>query len=137
MIRSDKFLISQRPYAVDLSSLKMRTNEPEEYAPGKWTRRSHSFQIDAVWFRRKGGVTTAHIGGLHSRLSGETPADAVETLERFTDGRYGGDCAGRWDGSGYWGAQDLDEMQRHLAILRPMLENFPAVPPGFDGWWRF
>jgi hypothetical protein len=28
-------------------------------------------------------------------------------------------------------------IEEHLALLRPMLENFPAVLAGFDGWWTF
>jgi hypothetical protein len=28
-------------------------------------------------------------------------------------------------------------MKQHLAVLRPMLENCPVIPDGYDGWWRF
>jgi hypothetical protein len=28
-------------------------------------------------------------------------------------------------------------MEQHLKILRPMLANYPALPDGYDGWWRF
>lgn len=132
MIREDRFLISRKPYAVDLSSLRGGlTDTPQgrnEYYFGG--------HIDAVWFRRRKGVTVACIGQLWDNQYPE-PADAVQFLERHGDGRYGGDCYGRWDGTSYWGNVTLAEQERHLAILRPMLANYPAVPEGFDGWWTF
>jgi hypothetical protein len=65
------------------------------------------------------------------------PADAHEFLTQHTDGRYGGDCEGRWDGERYWGAQEPAVIEQHLALLRPMLANYPNIPDGYDGWWRF
>lgn len=128
MIREDRFLISRRPYAVDLSSLR---TEPSPGATSRWW-----CHIDAVWFRRRQGVTVACIGTLRD-LQDTAPGDAAEFLARHTDGRYGGDCEGRWDGIGYWGAQEPDVIAAHLELLRPMLDNFPAIPAGYDGWWRF
>lgn len=122
MIRSDKFLISQRPYAVRLE--------------GGMRFRSHGVDLDAVWFRRRYGVTVACIGCLWD-IQDPVPVDAYEFLRRATDGRYGGTCLGRWDGRNYWGEQDIEVVQEHLKVLRPMLDNFPAVPPGYDGWWRY
>lgn len=122
MIREERFLISRRPYAVDLSSLAV-----DSY--GKAT-------VAAVWFRRRRGVTVACIGELWNfpRL---TPKDAREFLVSHTDGRYGGDCHGRWDGTRYWGAQEPGVAAAHLSLLRPMLDGYPSVPAGYDGWWRF
>lgn len=130
MIREDRFLISQRPYAVDLSSLRTSTND---YPSG---RKSYSGRIDAVWFRRRRGVTVACVGTLWD-IQDEVPANALQFLERHDDGRYGGDCDGRWDGETYWGAGAPDVIERHLVLLRPMLANYPAIPAGYDGWWRF
>ena len=121
MIRETRFLISRRPYAVDLDSLRV----------GDSTSR-----INAVWFRRRGGVTAACVGYLWD-IQRPKPCDAAEFLARHGDGRYGGSCEGRWDGHGYWGAQDPGEIKRHLALLRPMLANYPNPPYGYDGWWRF
>jgi hypothetical protein len=123
--RSDKFLISKRPYAVDLSSLRT-TNRASYY----------DCRITAVWFRRRRGDTVACIGTLWD-FQDELPATGIEMLERHDDGRYGGNCAGRWDGTGYWGAEELDKQAAHLEILKPMLEHYPATPEGFDGWWTF
>lgn len=130
MIRSDKFLIPQRPYAVDLSSL--RKIESFNSPTGDW----YWYRIDAVWFRRKQGVTVACTGHLRD-LQRPEPADHAQFLAQHDDGRYGGTCEGRWDGERYWGAQEPEVMAEHLELLRPMLANYPAIPAGFDGWWRF
>lgn len=122
MIREAEFVLSHRPYAVDLAGLKTTGH-------GRAT-------LDAVWFRRRRGVTVACVGRLwdHQRPD---PVDAAEFLTRHDDGRYGGDCLGRWDGARYWGAQEPDVAARHLELLRPMLAAYPAAPAGYDGWWRF
>ncbi|WP_431781753.1 hypothetical protein [Streptomyces chumphonensis] len=132
MIREDRFVISRRPYAVDLDSLHL-TQDGERYdgAP------IYTVTLAAVWFRRRNKLTVACVGHLRDIQSGDAPADAAEFLARHDDGRYGGDCHGRWDGTGYWGAQEPEVIEQHLALLRPMLANFPAIPPGYDGWWRF
>lgn len=130
MIRDDRFLISQRPYAVDLSSLRVETR----------TRMSgpdyYSATIDAVWFRRRKSITVACIGELWD-FQDERPTDGRMFLEQLTDGRYGGRCAARWDGTGYWGAEAPDVAAAHLEVLRPMLAGYPALVEGYDGWWRF
>ncbi|MEV5819391.1 hypothetical protein AB0L22_09460 [Micromonospora haikouensis] len=125
MIREDAFLASRRPYAVDLSSLTWET-------VGDSLRGT----IRAAWFRRRQGVTVACVGSLWD-YQDETTSNPRLFLARHADGRYGGDCEGRWDGTRYWGAQDLDVMAEHLALLKPMLAAYPNIPPGHDGWWRF
>lgn len=130
MIREDRFLISQRPYAVDLASLRggMRPRQNGgEFYDGR---------INAVWYRRRRGATVACIGTLWD-LQDQRPVDAVDFLRAHGDGRYGGNCDGRWDGSSYWGNSTLTDQARHLAILQPMLANYPEIPDGYDGWWRF
>lgn len=130
MIRDSRFLISRRPYAVDLTSLR-GSMEPRHDGGSYYRGR-----IDAVWFRRRGGVTVACIGTLWDSQD-EKPAVAVAFLKAHADGRYGGHCDGRWDGSSYWGNGTLDEQNRHLAVLQPMLTGYPEIPVGYDGWWRF
>ncbi|MEW2415272.1 hypothetical protein AB0953_16375 [Streptomyces sp. NPDC046866] len=132
MIREDRFLISRKPYAVDLGSLHgSRMETPQG-------RNDYYFdgRIGAVWFRRRNGMTVACIGELWD-LQYPEPASARAFLEQHEDGRYGGDCQGRWDGVGYWGAERPEIVAQHLAVLQPMLANYPALPPGYDGWWRF
>jgi len=139
MYRQDTFRVSHKLYAVDLSTLRIEERTRQDGAP------FYSGAITAVWFRRRrrGGygpdgavVTVACIGSLWDS-QGERPSSGAEFLERHDDGRYGGSCAGRWDGSGYWGAEEPEVRDEHMRILRPMLENYPAIPDGFDGWWRF
>ncbi|MER6605815.1 hypothetical protein ABT282_07830 [Streptomyces sp. NPDC000927] len=95
----------------------------------------------AVWFRREKGTTRACIGSLQlwshylsEYLNLDNP---TAILSADLDGRYGGECEGRWDGTNYWGAENLSVMEQHLSILKPMLESFPKIPDGYDGWWRF
>lgn len=132
MIRETRFLISRKPYAVDLNSLRGTRMD----TPGGRNPYSYDGRIDAVWFRRRQGVTVACIGTLWD-LQHPEPADATQFLRQHDDGRYGGDCHGRWDGESYWGNVTLAEQEQHLAILRPMLANYPAIPDSYDGWWTF
>jgi hypothetical protein len=122
VIRGTKFVLSHRQYAVDLSSLRVEAGFSS---------------VDAAWFRRHDGTTRACVGELHYHQGQFAPKTVEELLRRHNDGRYGGDCLGRWDGARYWGSQDPDVIERHLRLLRPMLEGYPAIPPGYDGWWRF
>lgn len=124
MIREDRFVLSRKQFAVDLSSMVV-----EEHS-WYWAR------VHAVWYRRRRGVTVACLGELRGNLD-SAPADAADFLERYTDGRYGGDCWGRWDGERYWGAQEPEVMAGHLAVLRPILADYPVIPDGFDGWYTF
>ena len=128
MIRTDTFKISQRPYGIDMSHVQRRLPDAGYDTP--WV-------VDAVWFRRRRGVLVACIGQLWDWCHDNPPATARDFLDRCTTGRYGADCLGRWDGTGYWGSELPGEQDRHLTVLRPMLANFPAIPPGYDGWWHF
>lgn len=135
MIRESKFLVSKRPYAVDLTGMVVKTRAFPDGRP------YHQVTIPAVWFRRRRGVTVACIGelwdGFTNGFTEPAPVDALVALARMTDGRYGGNCYGRWDGQGYWGVEPPSEVAEHLAVLRPMLEDYPTVPEGYDGWWRY
>jgi len=123
----------KRRYAVDLGSLVL---EPSTSGLTHATLR-------AVWFRRKDRVTAACVGTLWDYLRpipadpSEFLTDVADFLARSTDGRYGGRCEGRWDGTRYWGAQEPEIIEAHLRLLRPMLETYPEVPAGFDGWYVY
>ena len=123
MNRLSKFAISKRPYAVDMNSLHRQHG-------GGWA-------VIAVWFRRRRGVTVACIGELWNYLS-PPPANALEFVERHTDGRYGGDAIARWDGETLWAPEvpysDVPAIQDRL---QRMLDGYPATPASFDGWWTF
>jgi hypothetical protein len=121
------FAISgKRRYAVDPSSLVL---EPSTSSLTHAT-------IRAVWFRRKDRTTGACVGTLWN-LFRPAPPDVAAFLAGSTDGRYGGRCEGRWDGTRYWGAQEPGIMDHHLRLLRPMLDSYPEIPAGFDGWYVY
>lgn len=137
MIREERFRISKRPYAVDLGSMRIQTIEP---SPEQHQLvRVHHIRIGAVWFRRREGRTVAVLGRLWDICRDPAPGDVHEALRRHRDGRYGGSWIARWDGEDYVSEhpQPPEAMAEHLALLRPMLEGYPAVPAGHDGWWRF
>lgn len=121
MRRIDRCVLAHRPYALDMDSLRVD---------------DHGVAMDAVWFRRRRGVTVACIGHLWD-IQRPAPISGLEFLERHDDGRYGGRCEGRWDGVGYWGAEAPELVQAHLRVLQPMLHGYPNVPDGYDGWWTF
>lgn len=131
MHREDEFVMSHRPYAAYLSSFRIdeiRTGWKGEYACAS---------VNAVWFRRKNGINQAVVGELWDAQD-TIPQDAVQFLEQHEDGRYGGRPFARWDGTSFWCAgQDPEENARYLELLKPMRENFPAIPDGYDGWYRF
>ena len=134
MIRDDRFLISRRPFAVDLSSLKADQEQRDN-------RVLLQGSVNAVWYRRKDKVTRACVGKLdlwaHYLKELVDLSDPRAVLAADLDGRYGGDTHGRWDGENYWGAQKPDVIEKHLTLLRPMIDSYPAVPKGYDAWWRF
>jgi hypothetical protein len=127
-----EFKSALRPYAVDLGSLQAVHHRPASgRSPELW-----NCSVQAVWFRRRQGRTIVCTGALWDFLHSE-PKTAVEFLEECKTGRYGGNCTGRWDGEKYWGEQAPEAIADDLALLRPALENYPAAPEGFDGWWTF
>jgi len=123
----DKFIFSFHPFAIDLGSLRWEK---------EWG------YVEAVWFRRKNGVTSAQVGELRN-MTRRVTDDPKVFLHEFTDGAYGGMCYGRWTGEKYWGSSQPEVMEQHLRILRPMLNGFhadrhnPWVPDNYDTWWTF
>lgn len=131
MRKLDKFLISRRPYAARIGSLRTGRETRPDGTPF-WLA-----TVDAVWFRRKTGTLVACLGHLWDYQEVE-PTTVEEFLTRHNDGRYGGTAMGRWDGANYWGNGVTYKISaQHLRLLRPMLASYPNVPPGFDGWWTF
>jgi len=134
MIRETRFLISRKPFAINLSTVSGSQHPRGDL---------HAFSgtANAVWFRRQNGVTRACLGSLmlfsHYLPEPLDLDDPHAILSADLDGRYGGDCHGRWDGERYWGAQEPAVMEQHLAVLRPMLADYPTIPDGYDGWWTF
>lgn len=130
------FKISHKLHAIDLSSYREHGRHSWEFEGQTLT--SVWMEIDAVWYRRKNGVTYACIGNIHGSFRDyDAPAYAEDFLAALTDGRYGPTPEGRWDGENYWGAQKPETIQKHLTILRPMMADYPSAPASYSTWWRF
>jgi hypothetical protein len=126
VVKTEKFLISQVPVAVDLASYRVLDQHPTR----TWA------QLQAVWYRRRKGVTIVSAGVLPIHVDGR-PADVYEALDLYEDNGFGTDCRARWDGKTLWGQADEPTRAGYLALLRPMLDSYPVIPAGFDGWWAF
>jgi hypothetical protein len=127
MIREDRFVISHKPYAVDLGSLRV-TEIGEGYTTAT---------VNAIWFRRRRGETVAVYGHLWDHQNPPL-SSAVDFLTRHDDGRYGGRALARWDGSTLWAPETPFEVaQERQEMLRVALDAYPAAPSGYDGWWTF
>jgi hypothetical protein len=131
VIKEDKFLISRRPYAVKLGTY--RVESWGDGLGGPW----YDGRIEAVWYRRRAGVTVACAGHLSHGMGRDGTTDPVRFLEGYEDGRYGGTCMARWDGERLWTDPSLPYVNPYLDLLRPMLDGFPEIPAGYDGWWTF
>jgi hypothetical protein len=129
MMKTSDFKISKPMFAVNLDAFSV--GGPQAPYPN-WG------VVAAVWFRRKNRVTAACGGFLKAPAHRVTaPVDAQDFLARYTDSRYGGDCLARWDGSTLWCLEDEDTRAEYKRLLVPMLEAYPAPPPGWDAWWWF
>lgn len=122
MIKTEKFLVSRPLYAVTLDTYRLSE--------------SGGSYIDAVWFRRRKGVTVACAGEVWNYIR-PRPQTAAEFLAAHDDNRYGGDCKARWDGTNLWSVLDEADRARYKALLVPMLAAYPEIPAGWDGWWGF
>lgn len=127
MIRATKLAVSRPMYAFDPN-----TFDPE--------RRS----VAAAWFRRKNGVLVASMGLYHFFAPGLPEAQYPDTYQGWVDlhvdNRYGGTHLASWYGMAILNSDQPvseEESARRVEFLRGMLDGFPAVPAGFDGWWAF
>jgi hypothetical protein len=140
MKREDKFMISRAPYAIRHDTFLVKEKFPTYTNPDGSSRRGekpyYTMTVEAVWFRRKSGILSAHYGHLWDS-SNEPPADLLAWIENDWDGRYGGNCVARWDGESWWGGVTWRRQQELQPLLDDMLKNFPAAPEGYDGWWSY
>jgi hypothetical protein len=141
VIHEEKHLISHAPYALRHDTFNVQEKWATYTNPDGSSRRGetpyYTMTMQAVWFRRKSGILSAHYGHLWNS-SKEKPASLLAWIENDRDGRYGGRCIARWDGDNLWAPESTwEQMKEYEEFLRPMLESYPEVPPGFDGWWTF
>jgi hypothetical protein len=100
--------------------------------------------LRAVWFARRRGVLracTGRISDLQPVPAGGRAPSCEEFLAAYTS-NHGATCHARWDGKTYWGAPELGAMEpaamvRNVAFLGRMLDGYPAIPAGYNGWWGF
>lgn len=123
MIKAERFRIADRPFAVMLDSYRV----VDGYSYG---------EVNAVWFRRRPGVTIACAGVLRDYQTPVAPT-VEEFLAACADQDRGGVCLASWNGSRLWCLADEAARAAYKSVLVPMLAAYPAVPPGYDGWWIF
>lgn len=130
MIRAEKLAVSRPAYAFD---------------PTTWVSNEHGqWFVDAVWFKRKGGVLVATMGTYHPFIQPyrDQPTDGRydSWIAAANDNRYGGTHIASWDGQALLCSDPRvtpEAAATRIAFLDAMLGSFPHVPPGFDGWWTF
>lgn len=130
MIRVERLAVSRPTYAFNPQT--WRCNEH-----GQWF-------VDAVWFKRKSGVLTATMGTYHPFIQPfrDQPTDGryESWIAAANDNRYGGTHLASWDGDTLLCSDPRVRTEVALAripFLGAMLNGFPNVPAGFDGWWTF
>lgn len=131
MIRRDRFTHSRYPYAIDPETFRFAWLSNRDDGTTIYYGR-----VDAVWFRGKVTSPTANIGHLWDYMT--VPAGTEPTLPGFLadwDGRYGGQCVARWDGTTLWGPTLPTVHTLALNMLSPILDAYPEIPAGHTGWW--
>jgi hypothetical protein len=126
MIKETKFVHSHHGYAVYRAGGQVMIPSLGRYS------------VDAVWYRGRASTPYVVFGEL-TGYHGVPGMTIPEWLTNHTDGRYGGDALVRWDGDNLWApTADYSVAASILdTLLRPMLDQYPMVPEGFDGWWTF
>jgi hypothetical protein len=136
VFRTADFRISKPMFAANLDAYSIPDRDK-----GGMTR--STCVIAAVWFQRKrhqynGPLRTAACGGfLNFWMRGTAPADAQDVLSRTSRQDYTAHCLARWDGETLWSLENEETRAEYKALLVPMLEAYPAVPPAYSGWWWF
>ena len=147
MLIFSPFLASKKVYALDPQGITFVERKNVDSAGTAYTMRS--YQIPAVWFsRRSNGRKAAFFGVLwdSERTNDADGVPAVWDLDAFIancdTGHYGGTPFGCWDGqAAWWGdaaySNDYAKQQEKLPFLQEMLEAYPAIPAGYEGWFKF
>jgi hypothetical protein len=129
VIKEERFVFSHKPFAVRPDTFTVNRRD------GGW----NDAAVDAVWYRRSGGVLRACRGFLHSPVGQTPPVSLEEFLAGYTDGRWGGHTTARVDDAmRWWGpGRHVGQMQADYRLLKPMIDRYPYMPDGYDGWWTF
>lgn len=120
MIRQrDKFSFSEYFYAINWSTLRSNKDGTVAY-------------VDAIWFKK----TRGEIAVCSGTLSNHDTFTKDDFIAGFKYGRYGGNTQYKWNGFEMWSHDNnfLDMIEAHK-FLDPILENYPDIPVGYEGWY--
>jgi hypothetical protein len=148
LLRTDRFVLSRKPYAVALGEDGFA--HPTPY--GRFTTprgTTHTFaQVDVLYVRRTRGVLGVHLGTLSALFDvvGDRPITWERFVSDYDDARFGASPVARWTGVSLWTPEPVSEERReHLlsvlrpayALMAPQVEDKKPVqaPSGWDGWW--
>lgn len=138
MIRkSDRYTASAFFYAFNLNKVKLSHHGPVRNSDDTLTGMS----FPAVWFKRKNGEVFVSAGYLshtvrHPTTHTLTTEEAIEHFMENYDPRYGGTVEMKWDGEVMWAPETRwTDVVKYQAILARILDGFPNIPEGFDGWY--
>jgi hypothetical protein len=123
-----KFFISKKLFALNPTSF-VSTDHPNNHPNVRFVNR-----VEAVWFRRKDGVIAAHLGSFSSFSKTVLSFEEFKNTIGPMEARYGPTVKAKWDGQNLWGVTDFVEQNRIVAYLDPILQNYPEVPKGLEGW---
>lgn len=114
----DKFSFSEYFYAIDWSTF--------------WVNDNNNAIVDAIWFKKTKGEVAVCSG----TLSNYDTLNKDDFIAGFKYGRYGGATRYKWNGTEMWSHDNnfLDMIKAHEK-LDPILENFPNIPHGYQGWY--
>tara|TARA_R110001606_G_scaffold297277_1_gene445035 strand:- start:9333 stop:9728 length:396 start_codon:yes stop_codon:yes gene_type:complete len=123
LIKRDKFTPSLKPYAFKPDS--------REFGYGGRT-------LEALWAGRKRGGTIVTLGTYHMTAMDRIERSYEDWLA-VADTRYGGLWQHIWDGEKLLSNPDntpsLAEADALSERLDAVLQGFPRVPDGWDGWY--
>lgn len=117
--QSDTFSHNKFFYAIDFSSIHLDDGIT---------------RVNAVWFKEtKEGIRSVSQGTIWNAQNGNL--NVQKFIEAFRSS-YGGSTEIKWDGKKVWAPRmDYEIVNQRLALLKPMLENFPAIPDQYEGWF--
>lgn len=131
------FAPSKKPYAIDWSTFETRESV-SRFADGREVAH-HIPRVRALWVGRKHGTTYVSEGWLVGRLLDRDQSATIGSFMTNFDPRYGGDCEARWNGHDLWTQTQkwtIDWVVAQSKRLDEVLQNLPALPAGYDGWYR-
>lgn len=131
MLIQDNFALSKKLYAINRNGFTVATDTTQNGQP------THRYALEAIWFRKRSNGRLAVFKGILWDFSrGGEPYTVDEFMEKVGTARYGGRPVGCWDGEETWNIPNLKEQLAFVQEVDPYLQNYPAIPSGYEGWYR-